>query len=434
MPQISLTLYPVKRVALYILLFVASLAAYAGGENAGVEVSVLTCSPGREVYSLYGHTAIRIRDRVGTEDLVFNYGVFDFNSGNFIWNFVLGRTDYQCVAVPWPYFLEEYRRRGSSVVAQVLNLTPEEAESVRSYLHNNVKAENRVYRYNYLTNNCTTRVMDCVDACVDGEVSYAWDTGPHTYRQMMHEYTVNFPWAQEGNDVLLGADVDTVLSHRATCFLPEYYSRALDGAVVRDEVKDTRRLVRETVTVFPADEARVKASDTGADFPLSPLMTGCAAFGMALLLMLLEFRSRRMFWLLDVVLMLGHGLAGCLILFVFLFSEHPTLDSNWLVGVLNPLPLVALPYVVKAAWRDRVTYWHHFMAVWLALFLLFIPWMPQQVGVLMVAVVATLLCRQVSYLLHYGRMEGGRKRGTRDFRKKNNTKSPNNVKSSGRKR
>lgn len=434
MPQISLTLYPVKRVALYILLFVASLAAYAGGENVGVEVSVLTCSPGREVYSLYGHTAIRIRDRVGTEDLVFNYGVFDFNSGNFIWNFVLGRTDYQCVAVPWPYFLEEYRRRGSSVVAQVLNLTPEEAESVRSYLHNNVKAENRVYRYNYLTNNCTTRVMDCVDACVDGEVSYAWDTGPHTYRQMMHGYTVNFPWAQEGNDVLLGADVDTVLSHRATCFLPEYYSRALDGAVVRDEVKDTRRLVRETVTVFPADEARAKASDTGADFPLSPLMTGCAAFGMALLLMLLEFRSRRMFWLLDVVLMLGHGLAGCLILFVFLFSEHPTLDSNWLVGVLNPLPLVALPYVVKAAWRDRITYWHHFMAVWLALFLLFIPWMPQQVGVLMVAVVATLLCRQVSYLLHYGRMEGGRKRGTRDFRKKNNTKSPNNVKSSGRKR
>lgn len=193
-------------------------------------------------------------------------------------------------------------------------------------------------------------------------------------------------------------------------------------------------LVRETVTVFPADEARAKASDTGADFPLSPLMTGCAAFGMALLLMLLEFRSRRMFWLLDVVLMLGHGLAGCLILFVFLFSEHPTLDSNWLVGVLNPLPLVALPYVVKAAWRDRITYWHHFMAVWLALFLLFIPWMPQQVGVLMVAVVATLLCRQVSYLLHYGRMEGGRKRGTRDFRKKNNTKSPNNVKSSGRKR
>ncbi|MCM1516671.1 MAG: DUF4105 domain-containing protein [Paraprevotella sp.] len=392
-----------KRVILYMLLVLGVLYVHAAGDSRAIEVSVLTCSPGQEVYSLYGHTAIRFQDKARSVDYVFNYGVFDFNTEYFIWKFVLGKTDYQCVAVPWEYFLQEYRQRGSSVVAQVLNLTQEEAEAVKAYLYDNIREENRVYRYNYLTNNCTTRVMDCVDACVDGEISYSWDTAPHTYRQMMHEYTKAFPWAQEGNDVLLGAEVDTVLSHRATCFLPEYYSRALADAVVRDDIKDTRCLVKETVIVLEANAAVSKTAVPVKGFPLTPLKFGCLVFVTGLLLMLLEFLTRKMFWLVDVFLMLGHGLAGCLIMFVFLFSEHPSLDSNWLVAVLNPLPLVALPYVVKAAWTGQVTFWHHFMAIWLAMFLLFIPWIPQQLGVFVVTVVATLLSRQVSYLLHYGR-------------------------------
>ncbi len=424
---ISITLYPMKRVALYLLLILSSFSVYAEGEGAPVEVSVLTCSPGREVYSLYGHTAIRVQCRDKGVDDVFNYGIFDFNTEHFVWKFVLGETDYRCEAIPWEYFLMEYRRRGSSVTEQVLNLEPEEARAVCAYLYDNIREGNSVYRYNYLTNNCTTRVMDCVEACVDGEISYSWDAEAHTYRQMMHEYTKESPWAQEGNDVLLGADVDTVLSHRATCFLPEYYSRALAGAVIRDDVKDTRRLVKNTITVLEADAAVSEASVSGKPFPLTPLMFGGIAFAIGLVIMFLEFWSRRMFWLLDVFLMLGHGLAGCLILFVFLFSAHPSLDSNWLVAVINPLPLVALPYVVKAAWRGYVSYWHHFMAIWMALFLLFMAWMPQRVGVLVIAIIATLLCRQISYLLHYGRMEGTA-RGTRAQTNKKRNNSPKRKK------
>lgn len=412
-----------KRIILYVLLILGGLSVYAAGDGRTIEVSVLTCSPGREVYSLYGHTAIRFQDKARGVDYVFNYGVFDFNTEYFIWKFVLGKTDYQCVAVPWEYFLQEYRQRGSSVMAQVLNLTREEAEAVKAYLYSNIREENRVYRYNYLTNNCTTRVMDCVDACVDGEVSYSWETAPRTYRQMMHEYTKAFPWAQEGNDVLLGADVDTLLSHKATCFLPEYYCRALADAVVRDDVKDTRRLVKETTIVLEANAAVLEASAPAKDFPLTPFMLGGVAFAVGLILMLLEWMTNKMFWLVDVFLMLGHGLAGCLILFVFLFSEHPSLDSNWLVVVLNPLPLVALPYVVRTAWRGQVTFWHHFIAIWLALFLLFIPWIPQRLGVFVVAMLATLLCRQVSYLLHYGRMEGTGRTSRLNSDKKRNKSS-----------
>lgn len=389
-----------KHLSLFLALFLGILFARADSHSGNIEVSVLTCSPGQEVYSLYGHTAIRVKDKGNGTDYVFNYGVFDFNSEHFVWNFVLGKTDYICMAVPWEYFTREYEARGSSIVAQVLNLTDSEAIKVRDYLYRNIRKENCVYRYNYLTNNCTTRVMDCVESCVEGDLVYSWLQEKRTYRGIMHEYTLNYPWMQEGNDVLLGADVDTLLAYRATCFVPEYYMNALAGAVVRNEFQDTRRFVRETLTLVKANPSKVPGHK---DLPLTPMEFGWLAFAIGVLIMGAEFLTHKMFWVLDVLLLLVQGLAGCLITFVFFFSEHPTLDSNWLVGVLNPIPLVALPFVVKAAWHDRRTYWHHFMAVWLALFLLFMPWMPQQMCMLTVPLLATLLCRRLSYIIHYGR-------------------------------
>lgn len=407
-----------KRVLLLLALVLGALPIYSEGRSGDITVSVLTCSPGQEVYSLYGHTAIRVQDRSRGTDYVFNYGVFDFNTEHFVLKFVLGETDYICMAAPWEYFISEYEARGSSVVSQVLNLTEDEARKVRDYLYQNIRKENCVYRYNFLTNNCTTKVMDCVEACVEGSIVYSWLDAPRSYRQILHGYTKDYPWTQEGNDILLGANVDTLLSHRATCFIPEYYMDALAGAEVRNEFQDTRQLVAETNTLLEAKESVVK---THTKFPFTPLEMGWLAFALGLLIMGAEYLVRKMFWLLDVLLMLVHGLAGSLVLFVFLFSEHPTLDSNWLVGVLNPLPLVALPFVVKAAWKGQRTLWHHFMAVWLAVFMLFIPWMPQQMGTLIVPMLATLLTRQMSYILHYGRLPkrtAGRRLRRKSFKKR----------------
>jgi hypothetical protein len=333
-------------------------------------------------------------------DHVFNYGVFDFNTEYFVWKFVLGHTDYICMAAPWEYFIAEYQHRGSSVVAQELNLTDSEALKVRDYLYNNIRKENCVYRYNFLTCNCTTRVMDCIESCIEGELVYSWNKEPLTYRDILHQYTKSFPWTQDGNDMLLGADVDTLLSHHATCFIPEYYQNALSGAVVRNEFQDTRQLVSQTQTLVKANPNATKQK---ADLPLGPMEAGWVLFALGILTMSIEFLVRKMLWPLDIILMLLHGLAGCIITFLFFFSEHPAVDSNWLVGIINPLPLIILPYTTRAAWRGERTMWHYFMAVWLAIYLLFMPWMPQQMPLIIVPLLATLLSRQVSYILHYSR-------------------------------
>ena len=175
--------------------------------------------------------------------------------------------------------------------------------------------------------------MDCIDSCIEGSLVYSWKDTLMTYRDILHQYTQDYPWTQDGNDLLLGADVDTVLSHRATCFIPEYYMDALSNAVVRNEFQDTRQLVARTDTLVKANPTKKNAE---ASFPLNPMETGWLCFAISMLIMGGEFITRKMLWCLDAILMLAHGLAGCLILFVFLFSEHPTLDSNWLVGILNP--------------------------------------------------------------------------------------------------
>ena len=180
-----------------------------GQAQDSIRVSLLTCSPGQEVYSLYGHTAIRCVDFARGKDIVFNYGVFSFSQPYFIWRFVLGQCDYMVDAVYFDGFIRSYTERGSRVTEQILQLSGEEARMMMAYLIWNCRPENREYRYNFLYNNCTTMVRDVIERCVRGRVIYPARLPQRTTRDILHEYTQGHPWAAEGDDFLLGSAVDT---------------------------------------------------------------------------------------------------------------------------------------------------------------------------------------------------------------------------------
>ena len=143
------------------------------------------------------------------EDIAFNWGVFDFKKPYFVGRFVFGLTDYELGAYPYPFFREEYKRCGSSITEQVLNLTPEEKMILKQALVENLKPENKVYRYNYFYDNCSMRPRDLIERCIAGKVEYAprEDYQP-TYREMVHSCVRNHPWAAFGNDMLLGVIFD----------------------------------------------------------------------------------------------------------------------------------------------------------------------------------------------------------------------------------
>ena len=334
-----------------ILLFLILSLSVADSVSADVRVSVLTCSPGDEAYSLYGHTALRYCDTSRGVDVVFNYGCFDFSTPNFGWRFVLGETDYMVGCTDFENFLPEYIMRGSGVVEQVIDLSDEEAFLLFKELLVNIRPENRVYRYRYLDNNCTTKVRDkLLEALAkrNGNIAYEDSmVAGRTYRDALNLPSMKHPWYTFGINLLLGAGVDEPLTRESAQFLPLDFMNALNGMSVAQGDGTERKVVAETnILLAENKKAAVRSNFTPFNASLLLLLATFIA-------MLCELRKRKTFWGVDVVLMLAQGLSGSLLLFMALFSEHPAVDVNWLIVMFNPLALVLLPIYVCRIRKHR---------------------------------------------------------------------------------
>ena len=316
-----------------------------------VEISLLTCQPHDEVYSLYGHTAIRYHDfhKKGKVDAAFNYGVFNFHAPHFVARFVFGLTDYELGAFPYHLFQAEYRHFGSMVTEQVLNLTAQEKYQLRQALSENLRPENCVYRYNYFYNNCTTKARDIIERCINGKVEYAEreDYTP-TYREMIHEMTQRNPWSRFGNDLLLGIKADQPTILRQQEFLPQNLMYDFDRARINDN--GTRRpLVKERRVSVPPG---VQMHESG--FPLSPLICFSILLVIGIIIFLIEWKIQCIFIVWDVLLMLATGIIG-IVLTLMLFSQHPTVSLNLQIILFNPLPWLFLWPVIR---KKKTIYWH----------------------------------------------------------------------------
>ena len=333
-------------------------ATFVQAQTDSIEVSLLTCSPHEEIYSLYGHTALRWHDLSKGDDIAFNWGVFDFHKPYFVLRFVFGLTDYELGAYPYPLFLQEYKEYGSSVTEQVLNLTTEEKLAVKQALIDNLQPENKVYRYNYFYDNCSLRPRDIIEKCVAGKVEYAprEDYAP-TYREMVRSCTRIHPWGTFGNDMLLGLRADQTTDMRQQEFLPENLMYDIDRATIyangeyRPLVKERRIALQSGVQIIEQD------------FPLTPTECACLLLILSIIIALMEWKRRKTFKFWDAILMTVQGLAGC-VLFVMIFSQHPTTSLNLQLLLLNPLPLFFIPAVL----RRRETRWWTILAAMIVLF------------------------------------------------------------------
>ena len=313
-----------------------------------VIVSLITCTPGSLVYELYGHTALRVRE-VGRRqsDWVFNYGTFSFNQPHFMWRFMLGETDYELGVVPYSIFYDAYVREGRGIDEQVLNLTQSEANRLVDALSRNLEPENATYRYNFFFDNCTTRALRMIEQAVDGKVVWPQVKADRTLRDIVHEFSKPSPWNKFGQDLLLGAEADRPADLQQQQFAPIYAERFATKAQIRGREGSVRPLVKMELTLLPAQPCADEA------FPISPM----AAFGMLLALTIVISLwgkyKKKSYWQYDVLLMIAQGLTGCITTFLLLFSSHPTVGSNWLVVLFNPLPLVLFPWYMKAAVAGR---------------------------------------------------------------------------------
>ena len=330
-----------KKISFLLLLLslLAVLPSRAGGER----FSLLTCSPGDEAYSLFGHTALRYCDEARGVDKVYNYGYFDFDSPNFAWRFILGQTDYLVACVPYRIFITEYAERGSSVVEQVLNLDSLQVSRLYRLIETNCRPENRVYRYNYFYNNCTTKARDkFIESLGDG-YSLVYDGGAKdipTLRQTLRTYTAAHQWYSFGIDLLMGSDVDRVSSCDEQQFAPMNLMADLAVAYIVDGEGNRLPAVKSTNLLLEENKPLVQRGN------FTPFNAALVLLIFTFVVMLCELRSRKTFWGYDLLLMTVQGLAGALLLFMALCSEHPAVDANYVILLLNPIALLLMPVAI----------------------------------------------------------------------------------------
>ena len=312
-----------------------------------IEVSLLICSPHEEIYSLYGHAAIRWHDLrkhhtgESERDWVFNWGMFSFSKPYFVLRFLFGLTDYELACYDYSHFWPYYQKWGSSITEQVLNLTNAEKRRLDAALRENLRPENKVYRYNFFYDNCSTRPRDVIEACVEGQVQYMdrEEYNP-TYREMVRECVRNHAWARFGNDMLLGIKADFKTNRAEQEFLPLNLLQDMATAQIYAN-GEYRPLVKEQRSPLPPGVQLIES-----DFLLTPTQVAILLLMLSVGIMWIEWRRKKTFKFWDMLLMTIQGLTGC-ILTVMLFSQHPTTTLNLNVLLFNPLPLLFLPAVFK---------------------------------------------------------------------------------------
>ena len=306
-----------------------------------LEISLLTCTPGPVAYSMYGHSALRVHNFTANLDLVFNYGVFDYNEDNFVFKFVKGETDYILAAEYAVGFFARYKDEGAGITEQVLNLSQEECNTLNALLMENLRPENCTYRYNWLYDNCTTRARDMMERAVQGEVRYH-AADPHlSARNILHQFNIVDRWMEFGENLILGYELDRPLTKRQQMFIPSFYAADVDSATILRADGQVVPLVRETR--HPLDQTLEKQAP---DFDM-PMLAFVVLFVIVAVICFFEWRRKKTFKWLDVTLAVCVGLAGLLVSFLFFFSEHAGVSTNIMVIVFNPLAFVWIPFIIR---------------------------------------------------------------------------------------
>ncbi len=323
-------------------------------------MSLITCSPGPEIYELCGHEAVRVRGVMGgvPMDSVWNYGVFDFNEPNFVYRFVKGETDYCLAGYPFAWFMPEYVEAGREVTEQDLNLTQEEARKMLGLLREESLPENCKYRYNYVKDNCATRIVWRLDSAASQRVIYPDAVRYGTFREEMRSYHRNYPWYQFGIDLALGGGLDRPVRGRDEMFVPVEMMQKAGGA----HFEDGRPFVRET-RVLSAKRGEPVLPAT--PWYLTPMATGVYLLSLSLLICGLQAWRRTILKAVYTIWFGICGIAGCVVFFLVFVSEHEATSPNLLLIWLNPLQLVFAACVLSRKLRHVASAmaWYNMIAV-----------------------------------------------------------------------
>ncbi|MEY3920869.1 MAG: hypothetical protein RL634_630, partial [Bacteroidota bacterium] len=306
--------------------------AKAETDSSAIRISLLTCTPGAELYSVFGHSALRVVDSAAGTDIVYNYGTFDFNDPDFYTKFVRGKLMYFVSQVSYPDFIFEYQYFKRGVVEQVLHLSPVKKKKIQSFLFENIREENRYYKYDFLYDNCTTRLRDIIFQKEENsivEVPMIVESG-QTFRDHLHYYLnrAEMKWTALGIDLLLGIGADMPMDNMESMFLPDFLMKGISSATVDNVKLESDKIIQ----VKDLQSIPLQSS-----FFVTPLFI-ISLLSFLLLIPSFGFiKNTTLGSLADRILFISTGLLGIFLLFMWLGTDHESFSKN--INLIWAFPL-----------------------------------------------------------------------------------------------
>jgi hypothetical protein len=348
-------------------------------------VYLITCNPGTETYSIYGHSALRIVNRPDNSDLVFNWGVFDFSTPNFAWKFAKGRLEYMLIVESMKNFLQTYFYEERAVYSQRINLSPGEIRQLILLINENLKPENVKYRYDFFYDDCSTRIRDLLEKSIGDKLSYPPEEPEEapTFRDMTGKYQNPYPWLNFGIDLIMGSPGDKKTTFRDMMFLPVDLQSALSETVVKRNGKLIPLLQNPEVILdfdLPAQN-RI--------FIYSP--ENIFALVLILLVIIIPMIKRKIFvTTIDIVIFFIFSVLAVLMIFFNFFTDHQQMKLNLNILWLSPFVIVCLVLLILG--RPGIK-WFRVVFYISALFLILHMLLPQEFNIAVLPLVLIMILR-----------------------------------------
>ena len=314
------------------------------------EISVLTCDPGNEIYSLFGHSALRIKNPINGQDLVVNWGLFEFSESQFQfgYDFAKGRLKYYMGIQLMSNFITEYRRSKRGIREQVLNLSNQEKYQIIQLLEENYKPENRKYKYEFFYDNCSSRLRDVIKKVFGENINFYQSpkSNKFTFRETIHLYLESFPWLKLGIDLVLGKKIDKLVSNENLMFLPLNVEEIFDKSLVENN-ESIKNLVKSKNTLIESFENKNKLNNI--EFYSWILL----AITLSLIVFKLD-KALRVWSSLNLFII---GLLGIVLVFMWIGTDHNATKMNFNLLWASPFHFILIFYLIKESWNN-FTYWY----------------------------------------------------------------------------
>ena len=337
--------FMIKKIYIFVLLSLFSITHNNSQVNLSVysEISIVTAGPGEALYEKFGHAAIRVKDSVLNLDLIYNYGVFDFNQPNFLLNFADGKMYYVLARYDFKYFISSYRKDKRWLKQQVLNLNKTEKQQLFLYLENNALIENATYPYDPFFNNCASKLKDITTAILKENVVLNSKNikDKSTLRELMNQEITWNTWGNFGINLITGRILDQERNQLEYTYLPDYLFKTIKNGKIKRDHKIINLVKREDVLLdFDEISTNISLFNPLAFFTLLALIV--------VLITVKDIKNQKRTKWLDFIIFFLTGIVGLILTYFWFFSSHKTAPDNYNV-LWAFLPNLIVAFIVTKA-------------------------------------------------------------------------------------